>query len=208
MIGKTWLPIHKAPGPSARQPWYCRHMTRVLSVDPSLTSTGLCRVDLLGDTEPVRAEILLHAVKSKPTADKSYAAMSRRIEKIAGTVRAAMDGCDLIVIEGPSFGSKGQHTHSRDWLWGKIFDAARVNWGIPVLVVTPSQRMKYATGKGNAQKDAVLAAAIKRWPDVEIDGNDQADALILAAIGCRSLGCPIDAVPASHFEPVMAKLAA
>ena len=38
---------------------------------------------------------------------------------------------------------------------------------------------KHATGKGNANKEAMLAAAREQWPDVEIMDDNQADALWL-----------------------------
>src|SRR6185437_13090231 len=115
-----------------------------------------------------------------------YLAISDRLAAISDVIAEYVPSASLVVIESPSFASKFGHTHTRDWLWGKIYDRCYRDLGKKVLVVSPSQRMKYATGKGNAQKDAVLAAAIKRWPTVDITGNDTADALILAAIGCRS----------------------
>ncbi|GMA22268.1 hypothetical protein GCM10025864_44320 [Luteimicrobium album] len=45
----------------------------------------------------------------------------------------------------------------------------------------------------------MLAAVIRRHPTVDITGNDEADALILAAMGARHLGHPIDDVPATHL---------
>ena len=59
------------------------------------------------------------------------------------------------------------------------------------MTIPPASLKMYATGKGNASKDAVLAAAIRRYPDVEFDGNDAADALILAAMGADHLGFPL-----------------
>lgn len=47
--------------------------------------------------------------------------------------------------------------------------------GIPVATIK-----KCATGKGNADKEAMLAAARRRWPDQQIDSYDQADALWIA----------------------------
>lgn len=184
----------------------------ILGLDLSLTSTGLARVDLHTESNGITTNVVVDAidlatVKSKATADKSYAAMSARIETISRQVmRAADPRPDLVVIEGPAFGAKGAHTHSRDWLWGKVFDGVRTV-GVPIVVVTPTQRCKYATGRGNADKDTVLAAAIRRWPEAEIQGNDTADALILAAIGARSMSVPFDTVPVAHWKPVMEKLA-
>jgi hypothetical protein len=61
-----------------------------------------------------------------------------------------------------------------------------------VLPVEPNLRAKYATGKGAASKDAVLAAAVRRYASIDITGNDTADAVCLMAIGLRLLGRPID----------------
>ena len=61
--------------------------------------------------------------------------------------------------------------------------------------MTPTARAKYGTGKGNAAKDAVLAAVIRRYPAVDVTGNDEADALILAAMGARHLGIPLELSP-------------
>lgn len=53
---------------------------------------------------------------------------------------------------------------------------------IPCEGYSPSEIKKAATGKGNANKDAVIAAAKTRWPyQAIIDGN-QADALWLSAL--------------------------
>lgn len=46
--------------------------------------------------------------------------------------------------------------------------------GVPVGTIK-----KWATGKGNADKVAMLAAAQGRWPDASIETSDQADAVWL-----------------------------
>ena len=43
---------------------------------------------------------------------------------------------------------------------------------------------KVATGKGNANKEAMIAAAKKRWPDFD-GGDDEADARWIAEVGLR-----------------------
>lgn len=182
-------------------------MPRVLGIDLSMTSTGLCRADLYDDTEPIIDSITLATVTSKPTTDKTYTAVAQRLNAITEAIEAGLDGVSLAVLEGPAFSSKGQGVHSRYWLWGKVYDVV-AGAGIPVLVPTPNQRAMYATGKGNSPKDAVLAAVIRRWPTVQVAGNDQADALILAAIGARHLGLPMDDVPSSFHGRVMPKLSA
>ena len=65
----------------------------------------------------------------------------------------------------------------------------------------PTSRATYATGKDNAGKDAVLAAVVRRYPDVDVTGNDEADALVMAAMGARLLGHPLeDSLPQSHLR--------
>jgi Holliday junction resolvasome RuvABC endonuclease subunit len=72
--------------------------------------------------------------------------------------------------------------------------------GIPFAVVQPSTLKRLATGKGNAGKDEVLAAAIRR---LGFDGHDnnEADALWLLAAGHVWYGAPgAPQLPASHRE--------
>ncbi|MGX1809732.1 hypothetical protein ACWIGI_28760 [Nocardia sp. NPDC055321] len=88
----------------------------------------------------------------------------------------------------------------RHGLWWLIYDtlAEQGHW---VIAVPPPNRAKYATGRGNAGKDAVLAAAVRRYPAIDIIiNNNIADAVILMAIGCRLLGEPIDEpLPATNL---------
>lgn len=106
-------------------------------------------------------------------------------------------GAALVVVEGPSYGSAGRGQHERAGLWWllrhRLWQAS-----VPVAVVPPAARCRYATGRGNAPKDAVLAAAVRRFPTVEVTGNDQADALWLAAMGLDRLGRPPVALPEAH----------
>ena len=48
--------------------------------------------------------------------------------------------------------------------------------GVPVGTIK-----KFATGKGNSNKEAMLAAAREKWPEVDIVDDNQADALFLWA---------------------------
>jgi crossover junction endodeoxyribonuclease RuvC len=60
-------------------------------------------------------------------------------------------------------------------------------------------RAKFCTGRGNAAKDEVLAAAIKRWPELDIADNNQADALILAMMGAQWAGAITGEFPSTHL---------
>ena len=76
---------------------------------------------------------------------------------------------------------------------------------VPYAIVTPATRMKWLTGKGNTPKDMCLAAAIKRFPMADVTGNDVADALTLAAMGCQYYGHPLVTMPADRTALLTAK---
>lgn len=173
-------------------------MPRIIGVDTSLTRTGLARIDVVGSLPPT---IELWSVKSAAVGER-WDARHDRIHELATEVGKAFDGFpSLVVIESPAYGSNTGSIHDRAWFWGQVYHEARSR-GIPVLTASPSGRMKYITGSGRADKDVVLAAAIKRWPSVDITNNDEADALIVGAMGARVLGHPIDDVPLGHQEAI------
>ncbi len=64
-------------------------------------------------------------------------------------------------------------------------------------MVSPNARAKYATGKGNAGKADVVREVTRRF-DWFTGGEDEADALVLAAMGADWLGYPIVPMPAVH----------
>jgi crossover junction endodeoxyribonuclease RuvC len=117
-------------------------------------------------------------------------------------LRAIRDWCadmvgvaDLVVVEGLSFASQtGQHL-TRAGMWHIVMEEIDAG-GTPWAEVPPTTLKKYATGRGNAGKDEVLAAVIRRFPTIEVRGNDEADALVLAAMGADHLGAPMVEMPA------------
>ncbi len=113
---------------------------------------------------------------------------------------------DLTVIEGPAYGTQRVNQrghHERAGLWWMV-RCQLWRAGQPAAVVTPTCLKRYATGRGNAPKDAVLAAAIRRYRDLEFDGNDQADALILAAMAADHYGQPLAPVAAVNRQALAA----
>lgn len=156
---------------------------RVVGIDLSLTSTGIGIIDnYQGRATRIR------------TAPKRG---HERLEFLARRVLSYCKGADLVVIEGPAY-AKPQGAFDMGGGWWVV---THYLWkaGIQPVSVSPSSLKKYATGKGggpDAGKDRVLAAAVKRYPLVTIDGNDAADAFILAAMGADHLGHPVVKVPA------------
>lgn len=166
-----------------------------VGIDLSLTSTGIAytRLGHWPKTE---------LVKSKPPKMDGYGAKLGRFHAIRADIMLIVgDGHDShVFLEGPSYGSAGQATHDIAGNWWLLYEML-TDWGHKVTVVPPAIVKQYATGKGNASKDAVLAAAIKRYPEIDIPGNDIADAVILMAIGRRRAGQPLeDSLPATHLR--------
>lgn len=60
--------------------------------------------------------------------------------------------------------------------------------GVEHLVVHGSAVKKAATGRGNADKAAMVAAAIARWPGWEPETDDEVDARWIAEVAAAELG--------------------
>lgn len=163
----------------------------IIGIDPSLSSTGLARI---------RGGHVDTAVRgSKPPPAALSQDWDLRDERLGGLVRAITAWClpegvdpktTLVVMETPAYSKIAGHAHDRAGLWWRLFAALRAQ-GCTMMPLTPQHRMKYATGKGNSQKDFVLAAAIRRYPHLNITGNDVADAVLLADIAARLDGQPL-----------------
>lgn len=177
---------------------------RVLGVDHSLTGTGVVRVDAktYGDVGTQLRDFTSQSwlFRTTKAADGPLDYL-RRMRLIEDAIREQLKFVDLLVIEGASFASGpavSTSAHERAGLWWFIVRAAH-EAGIRIMVVPPSNRMQYGTGVGNASKQMVMAAAIRAWPQIDIKDDNVADAAILAGIGCRYLGLPIDTFPASNL---------
>lgn len=154
-----------------------------VGLDLSLTSTGVAIIH--GNVTTVQR------LTSKGSKGATTAQQTERILNIVERIARAVPDTEhtRIAVEGPSYGSTGSAAHILGGLWWMVRAYLRDS---DVIVVPPGTVKKYATGKGNAGKDEVLAAVVRRYPTVEVRGNDEADALVLAAIVARLNGAPID----------------
>lgn len=157
----------------------------VYGLDLSLASTGMARIE--GGSCAVRT---LRPPKSLDG--------HRRLDWILRRVLAVqLEPPVVIAIEGPAYSLTTGSAHERAGLWWMV---AHTLWmrGVPYVVIPPPNRAKYATGYGggpNSGKDKVLAAVIRRYPSVLVDGNDQADALVLAKMTAEHYGLGVEQVP-------------
>ncbi|MGW1770664.1 hypothetical protein [Streptomyces sp. NPDC002104] len=160
-------------------------MTRIVrGLDLSLTGSGIAGAGWA------------QTLGSKGRRNDSYAVRRTRLDRLAGLILDTVGACDLAVVEGPSYGSRGAGTWDRAGLWWLVVDrlAAR---DVPVAVVSPTARAKYATGDGRAGKQAVLDATGARY-GVALRDDNQADAYVLLAMGHDWLGAPLAEVPARN----------
>lgn len=156
----------------------------IVGLDLSLTSTGVAVIE--------DGNYSTFTIKTKAT---GHDRLRHLIQVLSGHYLTAR----LVVVEGPSYGStagqKGHH--ERAGLWWMVTHELWA-WSIPTAIAPPAAVKRYATGKGNAGKDEVLAAVIRRFADFEGSSNDAADALVLAALGADHHGTPIADMPQAH----------
>jgi crossover junction endodeoxyribonuclease RuvC len=128
-----------------------------------------------------------------------------RLQELLDAAMLHALGADLVAIEGLSYGSVSATAYDRAGLFWLIRHEL---WQakIPYAVIPPATRAKWLTGKGNASKDECLAAAIKRFGHLaDITGNDEADALTLAAMAHDAHGQPLVPMPQDRTALLHAK---
>ena len=162
---------------------------KVVGLDLSLTSTGVAVV--------TGGRAAVDRITSKPTGTDLVHRWARLRDLHREITNWTIDST-LVVVEGLAFSRTTGHATERAGLWWLVVNRL-LSCGYRVAIVPPTSRAKYGTGKGNAGKDHVLAAVVRRYPDVEVSGNDEADALLLASMGARWLGSPIDDLPKTHL---------
>lgn len=152
---------------------------RIVSFDLSLTSTGFA------DAEGVSV--------IKTVGLSGY----RRLQYIRDAVLRRSRGADVVVLEGYSFASINQ-AHQIGELGGVVRLALYEN-SVRFALVAPTSLKKFATGKGNAKKPDMLAAAFKRL-GYEGSNFDEVDALWLRTMALDYYGDPQlpSVIPEAH----------
>lgn len=150
----------------------------------SLTSTGVS----FGDEQFVIAPNMTGVERLKFFADE--------FEKIFGKLDSP-----ALVIEGYAFASRNSHAHSIGELGG-VLKLAALNHSVPVVIVPPTSRAKFATGKGNASKSEVVSAVSAKtgivWQGKGAD--DKCDAWVLEEIGRVRIGAERFQWPKQNLE--------
>lgn len=158
-----------------------RRRPSILALDMSLTACGWC---LNRESGVIKSRL------------KGW----ERVAEITSEIYARAFGVDVVVIEGYAYAAQGRGVSAlfelggivRFWLWQQH---------TTTVEISPATLKKYATGRGNASKDQVLAAAIRRFYFAGED-NNQADAYLLWAMAREAYGGPIAKVPADRVALV------
>lgn len=145
----------------------------IVGLDLSLTATGICTAS--------RCETV--TVKST--------GMRRLLDIREQLVDRGICAADLVVLEGYSFGSRQSHAHALGELGGHI-RLCLYSAEIPYVDVAPALLKKFATGKGNANKDQMVATAARAG--CPADDNNAVDAWWLRQLGLCAL-CPESVLP-------------
>lgn len=135
-------------------------MLTVMGIDQSLTSTGVCIVTEFLDPESVWVHDILHTctIPTSKTDEPSWLIDTATRAEIIVTKLNELIGeyrPDVVVFEALSLGSTGSATRTLPVLMGYILallDAEKI------YTVPPSTLKKFATGKGNAKKEAMYGA--------------------------------------------------
>ena len=174
----------------------------VVGLDLSLTGTGLA--DLNIETgEFVNVDTYGTKGKRSDTYRDRHARLTKMRDYIVEWTTAGEYDPTVVAVEGPSIGSRNGSQFDRHGLWWMIVDSLKVR-DIPVLVVPPKSRAKYATGNGNSGKDVVIAHVTEQYGDQlseRIKNDNEADAIALAAMAARFWDYPVDAgIPQANID--------
>jgi Holliday junction resolvasome RuvABC endonuclease subunit len=157
----------------------------VIGIDSSLTGTGIA--SSLG---------WCALVGYKDVTKMPLAQRVSTVDDLMVKIYTMVGTPDLVVIEVPAFSRAGGGALERGALWWLLVRQI-LRREIPVAEVFNATRMRYATGKGSAGKNAIVEAATRRWPQFETGGDDNlCDAVVLMAMGADFLGHPLATVPA------------
>ena len=141
-------------------------MKTVLSIDQSLTESGVCLMNDFGDYQTF-------VIKPKKVKGVDRLIRIREIlKKVIDETRP-----DIIVMEGYSYGSVGR-TFELGELGGVIKELVS-SYHIPLEIIPPTVWKKKVCGKGNLNKDGVLLEVWKKY-EIKFTNNNECDAWCLA----------------------------
>ncbi len=162
-------------------------MTTVVGFDGSLSSSGLA---VWRD-----GRWSFDTIRTGPQTP-----LERRWSTITARLRHATTPGALVVIESVFRGGQGHAATDLAMLHGIVRHRLHV-WAVPYALVQTQHLKQFATGRGNATKEQMVAAARDRL-GLPLSSDDQADAAWLAAMALHRYGLPL--CPATALQDAVA----
>ena len=140
---------------------------RVVAIDPSLTGTGICAVDL--DTRSIRAWECIRTAPSK-TAGRRTDDLARRLTEVAAGVSAFLARWPgVVVLEAQTPSSHGRASMANAGLLMAAYGACiGALGGRKPIILMPSEVRRRVTGRTGATKTEAWMAAkahFSSYPD-------------------------------------------
>jgi crossover junction endodeoxyribonuclease RuvC len=158
-------------------------MSRIIGLDLSLTSTG-------------------YSINGKTGSISSKLNNAPRLREICNSISSLIHDHNInaAVIEGYAFSARNSQAHKIGELGGVVRLLLFDN-NISYVEVPPTNRAKFATGRGNAAKSEVISAVSARtgliWSGKSAD--DECDAWLLEEMALHACGRGVYDWPASHL---------
>jgi crossover junction endodeoxyribonuclease RuvC len=152
-----------------------------LGLDLSLRATGCVSVDREG-------KVVINALIKTKATEGNTEEIERLLKIRDACTMAVTWGTSLVAIEGPSFMS-GPMATALTQLSGLSYlvRAELYKSKFQFIIVAPTTLKKFATGKGNCDKNVVMLEVYKRWGESFTDDN-LCDAYVLAQIARMMCG--------------------
>lgn len=158
----------------------------VVGIDPSLTATGIA---VLRDGQPEHPRCIGYGGKRGASDIDRARRVVALVREVTAAVRAKQP--DLVVIEGPAYGSTLGSSCDRNFLWGALVHEFGVVGPMKYAGVTPACLKRFATGKGALPNKLPVVRAVNRWwPHLNLRAesvsrmqDNEADAMVLATMG-------------------------
>jgi len=149
--------------------------SKVLGIDPSKTSTGIC---VLGPSGPHVAEVIPQSADYGPGSAGNLREGIHQAKRVSALI--AKHAPDLVVIEGYAYGNQKTlailvtvQTCIRIAIWRA---------GLPFVEVAPSSLQKFTVPGKSRKKEDMKLASWRKW-NFEHESNDVVDAHALAQVG-------------------------
>lgn len=145
----------------------------------------------------------LFSISAQAGAEDPYRRLHELQRELAYAFRVRPPRPDLVVVEDYALSAPGRLSLVRLGEIGGIVRMWLFEQGMPITLVPPSSVKRFATGNGNAKKDAMIARAIELGARGNVN-DDEADAFHLRRMGRAAnglegvlLGHEIDAIAAA-----------